>query len=1289
MHYTYEETGLFIGLMTLPYHNPTQFFENEIRKKLFEPYKDGLLKNVKYAMDYPESGSSTLNEDELIEYEASVEAFEKYFYIPKAYCLLGTWDVAVLSLVDDFEFGLRTFQAFSPLSGDDEFDSGKNAQAFSYQVATAVSPEIELPKYGKSIPLTAFWEDTMNFPVQHKSDEPPRPKSKNNASLLLIGSVSLKVNNSILIGNKIELYKKLIRTVAYKCAEVRDSLDKSKESIRFLVLETFCWNEIEVLIFADGFQKISSMIQAIKSLTVQDMFVDGADPNVNHNDLMSHFQSSLVLKHESFSQNKDATLEGLKQCHLFVKSIETLGFDFDILSTLQGISHSSDKDDVVSEEIDRALIRFNLVEDDRVKITQRWFVKPGHVGEIKAILSPKNTLNNEETYVTVGNADFTVTHNSFMEKDVQSVSSKIVVEQLIRSMGLPEIDKHIHQILTIPEVCFNGPLNLVGKKHISFHDELRHMQFSQGKIRETSTMLRQIGVSKIIQGKINNAFAAYNEGVTDSSLYGYFVELFPYLAQLRNTIIHHHGRLFNKAETPDTDIQVKVDSLVDFEDKLNSIAEIFLRAYHNRLQQSHKMLEISDYNLEFKGGVHQLVSALDSVYKQFCVQFRMPEAITYVMSSQGITSRPFAVKLNFHHIYQPEVFFMVIAKEVSNFIYEDFKKIFKEDSYLQEDLDKEKSLFIAFREQLELLNRVVLKLIDRSNHNSNELEKALSKDFGRYIIADLISVLTVFDKDISLYKRCFWLYFIQDSMTYEKIGVVRKENFLQNYLRLLVIKEVFGFAGSLKENIQVLSSEFEDVEIQSEKFINETLKASITLSGTDQRMTLLSCLQIIIEKITGEGNDKNEKSVFPYFRSLGLYKALHHSELVSEEDVIKKLQCILDGEPVDLDVGLFELGKNRHRELEGAKKLKFLTLLFKGYLAYLFRYGLTFPFPVEKPVQKKQTLSRVSSGNVEDTGRPDIELAWKSGKVLVDPRGGVFIVNPTARKMHFKITSAMMRSLWAFGNDYKSNLVPNIIYPLTNFFSEDRSVEIVDKKYRDSIQCFFCHSGTNEEIVLNIKTVVEKKLRIHGYDASVIVFEQPPIVENETISTWAQKWVGSSDFFLMDISLESLTSVRCMEEYMIWSKMTKNNPEQYTSKIIHVVISDFFETPAFEAIAYQKILEVFLDKINADYLSGVTPREKKVILEFLTDDKGNVFDPGFQSKEDMLKLELPYLRDLSAQVRDVRRTLLNDCWNAETKSFQGEAGKEKVRKYAYGSLYKTLSGNLEDKEDDMSWDIPT
>jgi hypothetical protein len=248
-----SDCGLFIGLVTEPYSNK-DFFKDEFDNGLFSSYKNEIENNL------PDNGKLSEN-----------------LYKPVPYRIFGEYNLAILSIVDDFEFGLQVFNPAHEYHGNECKDEFYSTQVIN-GIITGSKEVIDFEK----IALATF----LN------KDNP----------LKYIGITKVKINNGILIGNGVSLLEAIKSKLAIVC---------TNENHKIIILDTFCNNELSVVSFSNNISSILDNVIQIRRLKFKD---------IENNDNF--------IKHSFLFNIPEASRRGvqIEEAHLFSETNTFFGF---------------------------------------------------------------------------------------------------------------------------------------------------------------------------------------------------------------------------------------------------------------------------------------------------------------------------------------------------------------------------------------------------------------------------------------------------------------------------------------------------------------------------------------------------------------------------------------------------------------------------------------------------------------------------------------------------------------------------------------------------------------------------------------------------------------------------------------------------------------------------------------------------------------------------------------------------------------------------------------------------
>ncbi len=660
---------------------------------------------------------------------SSRDPFNKYLYKPKSYFLFGNFDLAVFALVDDFSLATRSFHPYSHQirAGLPVKEDGYTANNYTFHIISGVAPDL---KYidDKEDSLIERAEKTF--------------LSKEVGNYPFIGITSLKLNNSLMIGEGHVFIDLVIRKIRKTILEHESS---ASGNLAYLIVHSFSWHEMTIVFFGDDYGKMANLILKIRDLTFGDLF--GV---INNDQLVNRvFENSLISKYlEKEGLDSAERLKRVKQSHLIVNTLTTFGFDVDLLL--------------------RSNERLKDPFKDNLQFSIRWSLKPGHLRSFKDYfereVAAKLGMKDFEGRITVGRGDYVT---SFTKDAIHHFSN------IRRLMGEPSLREHVRKVSATPELKTGVEppgRNVDQDIHYPFHSHLSEFCFPIEQIAEVHQSLKRLRVPKILREKIINMYIVFNDGIHDPILYGYFIELKGYLKEVK-------GLLKEYAQIPDLEIQELVE-------KLTVIPEQFEIAYKNRFGQSYIMNEITDFNMDFNGGIQQLIAAYDSAYKSFSNFLgpnQMNTTMAYVSGHPIIESDPLTVRLNYFHLFQPEFFAVAAFHEAANHF---FARIPMENG------EGERSL-------VQNMVGYLSKLIDDAEAETGALQRGMEVNSFeletiRYFLTDMITFFLAFNVDFPSFFYWHWASLIQTGILYKLDGHLNERIFDHFMVRVLLLDEYLG-----------------------------------------------------------------------------------------------------------------------------------------------------------------------------------------------------------------------------------------------------------------------------------------------------------------------------------------------------------------------------------------------------------------------------------------------------------------------------------------------------------------
>lgn len=244
---------LHIALATYPKGQSKKYVQSI--KKYYESFKEKAKNN------YSDSDENSL----------------KGLYSPMTFHIFGNFDIAFISLIDNYKF---TQKIFFPES--DGSESAFNVDTNSYQVLSGILPA-----------------DSLST-IEVTFDKCSRKK--------YICICNLKLSNGFLVGNG-QNYLKAVRETIEK--QIKDFSTQSQIAIEHIFLQSFSWFEISILLFTDNAERIADIVGLIRAISLDKL-----------NNYVDIIKNSLYYIYEK-------NLEQLKKYGIFADSQSYLGVSFD------------------------------------------------------------------------------------------------------------------------------------------------------------------------------------------------------------------------------------------------------------------------------------------------------------------------------------------------------------------------------------------------------------------------------------------------------------------------------------------------------------------------------------------------------------------------------------------------------------------------------------------------------------------------------------------------------------------------------------------------------------------------------------------------------------------------------------------------------------------------------------------------------------------------------------------------------------------------------------------------
>jgi hypothetical protein len=177
-------------------------------------------------------------------------------------------------------------------------------------------------------------------------------------------------------------------------------------------------------------------------------------------------------------------------------------------------------------------------------------------------------------------------------------------------------------------------------------------------IGDLHKLLEKLRIPKVVAERVTHAVALYNDGIQDKFLFGSFLELRPYLDRIEHFL----------NEIPGWTRALPADQVCE---TLGQLVDNFEKGWRNRFHAGWRQGDVSDFNLEFKGGIQQLATAFNGAFRLLSWYFADDlDVLTIVTGRPGISTIGGALELNMFDIFKPEFFAARVGHEAAETILE-------------------------------------------------------------------------------------------------------------------------------------------------------------------------------------------------------------------------------------------------------------------------------------------------------------------------------------------------------------------------------------------------------------------------------------------------------------------------------------------------------------------------------------------------------------------------------------------------------------------------------------------
>ncbi len=962
-----SELGVLISLFGVGPGQEIDFHNNHL-KKFYEEYKSTHQEIIESYL-----AAKYKNGDEI---ERILDNFSS-LYKPATYCTFGSFDLATITLIDDFDVFLR--------------------------LPFLNKPTIHQFIYG-SLPTES---------ISLKNDIIKNPHQLYEK---LIGIAQFKINSlyNIEYGNHLaNPIKELIldHTSWAQCGVRSDNRNKERihipegpNSSRVFIIDSMGWNEITLLIFANNYSDIMQIYADLRKITFQNI------ENFFPSDIRKKDFSDLL-------KNEDI--------HLFSTTNIILGFQYDILANL--VDCDFNKDNILSNLNNHKDILDEL-KGNRVRPFTSIYTKPGHISELTKKIAPhfdSDTEGGKTLKIVFNGWNNTVLEypcNYYNEgintcsfpKDIYrplcndfcSVINRHDANNNYNFIDLPSFladlyklrfddatRKHMYGTITNVGIEVSFETKNISDIHLTIADDLQSKcGFDHDKIANLLKFLIKCNASDNLITLFSHAFSLFNNMVKDYPCIDSYLELYSFLNGLCDYISWIEAQVnilerdcggtikgvINKYNASGAD-NIRGSGYDLFKDleMLHKIfpdaLECFHKSFTQRFYSGLYTKDITDITMYYKGGSQHILTCMDG-FMNSILSFMVSEeknrfGLTQISCDQGINCTPLigsVIKMNLSHLYQPEKW--------SNLYHELGHYILNSDNRF-------KDIGINLKTKTDIIHKIRHETI----YNFRQLAFAINDVF-----CDLFLCHFGFLDNIELYSKHFWGSFLATPHSEElMISLLYRYCLVMEICyskdRLFCIDTFLKYKNNSPWNMDIsLCNMNNDGKIEAERLKDkmDLFDKLINEQNANPMSILKDANQIIINS-------------HPHinFNQIGNYR-IQKSIIKMEGDI--KDGNIIYKENAD-DFGEFVIKLNY-------AYLKSIYELIKDDEIFLIRDEMNLP-------------------SFNENAAP----------LMIDSLGTLFSADPETRKIYFRMRMTFLRSLWGESQEYK-------MYNLRSLLSPDQRI---------------------------------------------------------------------------------------------------------------------------------------------------------------------------------------------------------------------------------------------------------
>ncbi len=648
---------------------------------------------------------------------------DSFLYKPLKFYMLGDYDVCYITLINNFKFSHRLFE---PKNNNNKY--AYNTHTFQSLSGFALNKKTVLEELFSNPPKNYF-----------------------------VGIINLKLNNGLLIGNGLSYIE-----------ELHNFINKNVK-VPFLLLQTFSWFELSLLVFVDNPNEIATILKKLRIAEFQ------------------HLESKITLNNSLYhSIYKKDEKQRIKNTSLFSDTHTYFGFNKDLIS-------GDIRDSYIKEFIKKS--KTNKIA---LHTTIEWHVKPGHISQLEKVLKKDSDLKKHFKFkkkkFVLGKSDY------LLKEKKDSILSNFYLIRNIHRHEECNIFEHARKIRSY--VFFNvnkiSNKNNEDEKPLSWENNLRSLAVSSENFQKIDKSLKALKISRQVRIKILKIFSNYNNGIQDPILFPYFLDFYMFIQNLIGLIN------FEKELSEKSFFKIK-----DLESKLNNHIKIFQEGYNVRFINGYQFENISDFNLDFNSSIQLLLTSYGTLVYEYGKLFFKGKNYYPIIQLNDIDtiSNYLSINYSIHHLTSPEFVFTTLLKEILN--------------HMQVDNDNLKDHLESFQKKLPKIKEEINESYLDEMVNSKMIDL-------NYFIIDAVRFSVTFNDDFLLFQHWFWTYNFQNSALFNSNGMFNEHYLRMEMLRLMLIKKHFRINDEMEcpspELFTYWERHFKKIDIISEKLMTHIKK---------------------------------------------------------------------------------------------------------------------------------------------------------------------------------------------------------------------------------------------------------------------------------------------------------------------------------------------------------------------------------------------------------------------------------------------------------------------------------